>query len=140
MEFAVECRSPRIKEFLEHMIPEMIDKLGLNRYNTLKFVKEERTVDAENSEGVTVPLPGLNTIIVAVKSTRDFAKLGATLAHEMVHVKQIAAGKLKTNTRGGVTWNGKKFKASTPYLNRPWEIEAFQKQELIFRRAIENHS
>ena len=139
MEFAVEARSKRAKEFLEHMIPEMIDQLGLQRYNKALLVKVEKTVDDEGSEGITVPLPGINAIIVAIKSTRDLAKMGSTIAHEMVHVKQIASGKLKT-VNSKIMWNGKRFKASTPYLNRPWEVEAFQKQELIFRRAIEKHS
>jgi hypothetical protein len=139
MEFAVEARSPRAKEFLEHMIPEMIEQLGLARYNKALLVRVERKVDEENSDGVTVPLPGLNAIVVAVRSTRDLTKLGATVAHEMVHVKQIASGKLKT-VKSKIQWNGKLFKASTPYLSRPWEVEAFQRQELIFRRAIERHS
>ncbi len=139
MEFAVEARSKRAKEFLEHMIPEMIEQLGLARYNKALLVRVEKDVDGENSEGITVPLPGINAIVVAIKSTRDLAKMGSTIAHEMVHVKQIASGKLKAGSRK-IMWNGKKFKPSTPYLSRPWEVEAFQKQELIFRRAIEKHS
>jgi hypothetical protein len=139
MEFAVETRSKRTKEFLEHMIPEMIDQLGLARYNKALLVRVEKDVDGENSEGITVALPGINAIVVALRSTRDFAKLGATIAHEMVHVKQIASGKLKTTNRK-IVWNGKSYKSSTPYLSRPWEVEAFQKQEIIFRRAIERHS
>jgi hypothetical protein len=139
MEYAVEARSKRAKEFLEHMIPEMIDQLGLQRYNKALLVKVEKTVDDEGSEGITVPLPGINAIVVAIKSTRDLAKMGSTIAHEMVHVKQIASGKLKT-VNSKIMWNGKRFKKSTPYLYRPWEVEAFQKQELIFRRAIEKHS
>lgn len=139
MEYAVEARSKRAKEFLEHMVPEMIDQLGLQRYNKALLVKVEKTVDDEGSEGITVPLPGINAIVVAIKSTRDLAKMGSTIAHEMVHVKQIASGKLKT-VNSKIMWNGKRFNKSTPYLYRPWEVEAFQKQELIFRRAIEKHS
>jgi len=139
MEYAVEARSKRAKEFLEHMIPEMIDQLGLQRYNKALLVKVERKVDDEGSEGITVPLPGIGAIVVAIKSTRDLAKMGSTIAHEMVHVKQIASGKLKAGSRS-IMWNGRKYRPSTPYLNRPWEVEAFQKQELIFRRAIEKHS
>jgi hypothetical protein len=54
----------------------------------------------------------------------------------MVHVKQIAKGKLKT-VKGINFWNGKKYSNKTKYLDQPWEIEAFSKQELIFRRAID---
>jgi hypothetical protein len=139
MEFAIEARSKRAKEFLEHMVPEMIDQLGLSRYNKALLIRVEKTVDSEDSEGVTVPLPGIGAIVVAIKSTRDLAKMGSTIAHEMVHVKQIASGKLKAGSRS-IMWNGRKYRPSTPYLSRPWEVEAFQKQELIFRRAIEKHS
>jgi hypothetical protein len=49
----------------------------------------------------------------------------------------MAKGTLKTTKNGVQVWAGKRFSKNTAYLSRPWEIEAFSKQELILRRAIE---
>ena len=38
---------------------------------------------------------------------------------------------------GLYVWLGKMYSKKTPYLDMPWEIEAFSKQELILRRAFE---
>ena len=63
--------------------------------------------------------------------------MGITLAHEMVHVRQMAKGTLKSVAKGYSTWNGKLYNSKkTKYLDQPWEQDAFAKQELIFRRAI----
>jgi hypothetical protein len=64
-------------------------------------------------------------------------EIGLTLAHEMVHVAQMAKGKLKTAKNGSAVWCGKQYSKRTKYLNMPWEVDAFSKQEIIFRRAIE---
>ena len=34
-------------------------------------------------------------------------------------------------------WKGKFYGRGVAYLQQPWEIDAFAKQELIFRRAID---
>jgi hypothetical protein len=62
--------------------------------------------------------------------------MGVTLAHEMVHVRQMAKGILKVEN-GVNYWRGKKYGKKTKYLDMPWEQDAFSKQELIFRRAVE---
>jgi hypothetical protein len=51
----------------------------------------------------------------------------------------MAKGKLKSTKRGAHLWAGKVFSKSTKYLERPWEVEAFSRQELIFRRALEEN-
>jgi hypothetical protein len=53
----------------------------------------------------------------------------------MVHVRQMAKGKFKSLPNGN-TWNGKLYTKKTKYLDQPWEQDAFAKQELVFRRAI----
>ena len=59
----------------------------------------------------------------------------ASIAHEMVHVKQLARGTLSHTIKRGkeiMFWRGKKI--DLPYLERPWEIEAYGKQEILARR------
>jgi len=56
----------------------------------------------------------------------------------MVHVKQLAKGTLKPLGSGVNIWAGKKYSKKTKYLDMPWELDAFARQEIILRRAIEN--
>lgn len=64
-----------------------------------------------------------------------------TLAHEMVHVKQIAKGTLKYFIENGeevAIWRGKHVDTTKMlYVDRPWELEAYSKQEILVRRICD---
>lgn len=53
-----------------------------------------------------------------------------SLAHEMVHVHQYATRRLTENSRYPI-WRGKPFKETKEYIELPWEIEAFWKEESL---------
>jgi hypothetical protein len=62
------------------------------------------------------------------------ADLVQCLAHEMVHVKQIAKGQLQLDSKSNQTWLGQKV--NTVYHERPWEQEAFARERLLASRAL----
>ncbi len=134
MEYAVQSRSKRTKEFIEGILPSLIKQLRLKRSKKLLFVKIVRN-NLDDNDGLTSYLEQFGAIVVLLKP-QSLERLGVTLAHEMVHVKQIANGTLKT-VKGVNYWNGKRYNKKTKYLDMPWEVEAFSKQELLFRRAID---
>ena len=111
----------------------MLDQLKLTRSRYLLHIIVDR--DIEHS-GETIPLIGINTMLVVLKPTRKVLDLGVTLAHELTHVAQFAKGTLQVTAKGK-KWKGKFYGGNVAYLQQPWEIDAFSKQELIFRRAIE---
>jgi predicted metal-dependent phosphotriesterase family hydrolase len=84
---------------------------------------------------MTVPLNGLDSYVVVVKPMK-LKDLGLTLAHEMVHVRQMSKGILQI-VNGINYWCGKRYTKKTKYLEQPWELDAFARQEIIFRKAIE---
>jgi len=132
MEFYVEANR-QTKRYIESLLPSMLSQLKLNRSKKFLHI----TVDSEIEEsGTTIPLLGLDTILVVIKPTKDKVDLGITLAHELTHVRQFAKGILKVTAKGK-KWKGKFYSRSVAYLQQPWEIDAFSKQELIFRRAID---
>src|SRR5690606_17803051 len=60
-----------------------------------------------------------------------FVELRSTLAHEAVHVAQMATGRLKSDSATGWYWDGK-FYGHQPYTGkdhidnqRPWEYDAY---------------
>lgn len=136
MEFKVEAKK-RNKKFIEALVPSMIKQLKLERSKKVVVIRVANEC-GEGNDGTTVDL-GINYgYIVVIRPRRALKEIGATLAHEMVHVKQLAKGQLKQRSTGSFIWAGKRYSKKTAYLNMPWEIEAFSKQELILRRAFED--
>ena len=133
MEFKVSG-SKRNKKFVEAILPSMITQLGLD--SSRKAVVIQIEDDGTDNMGSTIPVDALDSYIVVVKPHRKLKDIGFTLAHEMVHVRQMAKGILKS-VKNGHTWAGKRYSNKTKYLDMPWEQDAFARQEIIFRRAIE---
>jgi hypothetical protein len=132
MEFHVEG-GPKTRRFIEAVLPSMLTQLGLDSSRRLLMVKMDRELE---DHGTTIPMAGIDTILVVLKPRRNLIELGVTLAHELVHVRQLAKGILQMTPRGK-KWRGKFYSRRTPYLDQPWEQEAFARQEIIFRRAID---
>ena len=132
MEYHIEAGA-KTRRYIESVLPSMLTQLGLNRSRKLLVIK----VDQDLAEqGTTIPLMGINTMLVVLKPTRNWINLGVTLAHELTHVAQFAKGYLKPVAKGTI-WKGKFYGRNHPYLDQPWEIQAFARQEIVFRRAIE---
>jgi hypothetical protein len=133
MEFYVETRSTKTRKFIEAILPSMLEQTKLTNNKRLLHIKFDR--DFEDL-GTMVPLLGIDTFLIVIKPTRNMHELGVTLAHELIHVAQVAKGKLRFVPRGCI-WQGKFYNRKVPYLSKPWEVQAFREQELLFRRAVE---
>lgn len=131
MEYAVEARNANHKKWIETLLPSMIRQLGLERSRKTLLV----SVEKNDNMGGTMALDPIDAYVVTI-SPAKLKDMGLTLAHEMVHVRQMARGILKT-VDGKNYWKGKRYTKRVKYLDQPWEQDAFARQELIFRRAIE---
>lgn len=133
MELHVEA-GPKTKRYIEALVPSMLTQLGLDKNRKLLMIK----MDSELEEmGTTIPMTGIDTYLVVLKPTRNLYALGVTLAHELVHVRQMAKGILQIMPKGRRKWKGKSYGRDVAYLQQPWELDAFARQEIVFRRAIE---
>lgn len=133
MDFFVDA-PPQAKKFIEAIVPSMLEQLKLTRSRKLLMIRVER--DCEDP-GITLDLTELSgCYLVVLKKDRDWDRFGLTLAHELVHVKQMAKGIMRTDDRGTFYWRGQAYNQATAYLDRPWEVQAFSCQELILRRAL----
>ena len=111
----------------------MVEQLGLTKTKKSLLIRLEQ--DCEGM-GYTVPVDILDSYVVVIKPTMSIKAIGVTLAHEMVHVRQMAKGFLKI--KNGINyWCGKRYTKRTKYLDQPWEQDAFARQEIVFRKAIE---
>lgn len=134
MEYIIVTKSKTTKRFFERIVPEMIKELKLTRSRKTVMIKVTNK-EIPDHDGATAPLDAIDSYVVLIKP-KSLKDMGVTLAHEMVHVKQLAKGTLK-QVKGANYWKGKRYRKNHKYLNLPWEIEAFSKQELLFRRVIE---
>jgi hypothetical protein len=140
MEYLVEASNTKIRQYLETLMPKMIRELGLT--NSRRAVLVKVTKDTQDAmEGSTQYLEWADCYLVLLRpparqTLASTIALSTTLAHEMVHVRQMAKGILKVTDKG-TYWRGRKYKKSTPYLQLPWEVDAFARQEIVFRRSIE---
>jgi hypothetical protein len=132
MEYYIEA-GPATKRFIESVLPNMLSQLKLTKSRKFLHIKLDKEIE---NAGECIPLNGINTYLVVLKPKRDLSNLGITLAHELTHVAQFAKGILKVSPKGKI-WNGKFYGRGVAYLQQPWEVQAFAKQEIIFRRAID---
>lgn len=133
MRYEIRTRSERTRRFIDHVMPSMIQQLGLARSNAFVLIDITRSA-GEGNDGSTVPIPGLNSYVICIKPGA-WQHLGVTLAHEMVHVRQLAKGILRAEN-GKKYWRGKLYSNRLKYTNQPWEQDALARQEIVFRRAI----
>lgn len=136
IEFKVNGNSLKAK-FVRAILPSLIRQLNLENSSKCFVVQLERggAVDG-GGFGATIPIGVADGYMVVINSQKRLAEIARTLAHELVHVKQMAKGQLKILPKHYV-WMGKKYSKNTAYLDMPWEQEAFAKQEMLMRRAIE---
>jgi hypothetical protein len=134
MEFKVNASSAKKRRFIEAILPSMIEQLGLT--NSRKAVVVQLESDCEGM-GMTVPMDIIDSYVVVIQPKMSIKDIGLTLAHEMVHVRQMAKGILKT-VNGTHYWAGKRYTKRTKYLDQPWEQDAFARQEIVFRKAIDS--
>lgn len=62
-------------------------------------------------------------------------EIGEMLAHELIHIEQMANGRLdlRPADKGFVIWEGKE-RTATPYSrNFPWEQEAYKRMGSLWR-------
>jgi hypothetical protein len=63
---------------------------------------------------------------IEVNKDQSFENFCVTICHEMVHVKQYVRKELFSDVIF--------YKTREEYLNLPWEIEAYEKQEILFKK------
>jgi len=141
MEYLVEATTPQVSKFLDSLMPSMIEQLGLTRSRRAVLVKVTDEIE-EGMQGATLNIEIADCYLVLIKQPKRITKaslleMGTTLAHEMVHVRQLAKGQMKFLPNQARIWMGKRYNKRTHYLDQPWELDAFARQEILFRKAIE---
>lgn len=131
MEIKVSGRSKDTCKLIETLAKFYATELGLTRskYKLTIFTVTGLARDGRVSGSVFAI--GDKQLIMGIDSRLKVAPLIESLAHEMVHVKQLALGQLKhvSKPRGKshYLWLGKRYN-KVDYYDSPWELEAYGRQ------------
>jgi hypothetical protein len=141
MEYKVEATSQKAQKFLDSLMPSFIEQLGLTNSKRAVLVKVTKDLDQE-FQGSTMNVEIADCMLVMIRAPKritamSLIEMATTLAHEMVHVRQLAKGIMRFSHGEVRYWKGKRYTKKTKYLDMPWEIDAFSKQEILLRRAFD---
>lgn len=138
MELEIAMRRGHRKFLTETAIRFFIKELGLERSRYSLIVTTDKTLHKdENALGLVFRI-GERDIAMILDSRISYKDMVETIAHEMVHVKQIARGTLDTViSRGRMfqTWKGKRAD-NIAYHRRPWELEAFRRERELTNNFV----
>jgi hypothetical protein len=135
MEFVVDMRNGNRKDMIEGCLRVFIRELKLEKSKTQLFVFSKKDFEKEQGcAGMVYPYAeGL--ITMDLDSRMSVEKLIEVVAHEMVHVKQIAKGQLKYVGKK-MFWKGQRvYPKKMSYYDHPWEIEAWKMQRYLETRV-----
>ncbi len=141
MEHAVEAGNAKCQKFLASVMPSMIKQLGLEKSKRAVLVRVTDDIEP-GMHGATLHIEIADCYLVLLRKPKRLTpaaliNMSTTLAHEMVHVRQLAKGQMKFAKNQARIWMGKRYSKNTHYLDQPWELDAFARQEIIVRRALE---
>lgn len=121
------------KELMLSLAQFFAKELNVHKSNYKVFIVTDPSLKDDGNNGLCART-GKREITVALYSRLSFTKLLYTLAHEMVHVKQMIRGHYRQESMKygkGVYhyWLGKRV--NKEYHKRPWEIEAMSRESLL---------
>lgn len=137
-----EALRPIVHKFLSVLTPEYVETLGaltadelvINCHETIELAQDGHPI-----AGAIVPDFGNRVSYVAIAN--DGNEMSRVLTHELIHVLQLASGRLGITRNGSSrTWDG--VEMNVGYFDRPWEIQAYalDRQDNAFELFVKEHS
>ena len=135
MQVVLDMRKSDRKNMIEGCITLFIRELKLEKSKNTLFIFSRKDLEKETGAAGMVYPHSAGLITMDLDSRLKIDKLIQTLAHEMVHVKQIAKGQLSYDGKK-VFWKGERFYPKRmSYYNHPWEIDAWRNEKVLASRV-----
>jgi hypothetical protein len=135
MEVVLDMRNSDRKDMIEGCIKLFIRELKLEKSKTTLFVFSKKDFEKETGAAGMVYPYAEGLITMDLDSRLPLDKLIHTLAHEMVHVRQIAKGQLAYEGKK-IFWLGKRvYPKRMSYYDHPWEIDAWRNEKVLASRV-----
>ena len=123
--------------------------MSVRMANTIKVkIHVRKTVCKKNTYGQVHSLltgsKGQREFLIELNANVDIHQMLQTLAHEMIHVKQLATKQLqyrywKSDKQLHARWEGQELGTvgSIPYSERPWEVDARNNERLYYKCFVD---
>lgn len=135
MNVVLDMRKSDRKDMIEGCITLFIRELKLEKSKSTLFVFSKKNFENETGAAGMVYPYAEGLITMDLDSRLSVDKLIQTLAHEMVHVKQIAKGQLSYEGKK-IFWKGKRYYPKRmSYYDHPWEIDAWRNEKVLASRV-----
>ena len=134
MEIKIVSRSNPRKIAIELVTKFLRKELKLERSTFVLTIYTMSGLRKREGYNGVVAQTGEREITMMVDSRLVEGELVQCVAHEMVHVKQIAKGQLTLDKFSRQLWLGQRV--NKVYYERPWEQEAFARERLLASRAL----
>jgi hypothetical protein len=139
MEFDVQIRGKVRKDLINKVIKFYAEQLNIDHFKYKILVVNNKQLRRGQGFNGQVWQSDYREMTIELDSYLPMIRLLTTLAHEMVHVKQMVRGQYQIikarNGRVVTEWCGKRVKAE--YLSRPWELEAFKRENILVMKLYE---
>jgi hypothetical protein len=119
------------KDFIEGIVQLFISELKLSSSKKELVIFTKKGFEKETGAAGMVYPYDENIIAMDLDSQLAPEKLVDVLSHEMVHVKQLAKGRLKYKGKK-IYWKGNFVNhKKLSYYDHPWEHEAWRNQKIL---------
>lgn len=135
-----------IVNFSKHNYVDTVVSIGLdvlnvkNNYITIRDVPEQivESFRKQNDMDLGASIVGANDQYIIY--VNELSRMTSTkiISHELIHLEQYDSDRLRVISSGVVIWEGKEMNVlDIPYNDRPWEKEAFRRQDDLEKKILE---
>jgi hypothetical protein len=119
------------KSYLDTLVSEGLDVLGLkSEFVTIKTMNPSFKGSLGSDNELRAFIIGQNNQYIIYVDDLSRHESLTVLSHELIHLEQYSSGRLIRMEQHFIMFNGEVFNVdNVPYKERPWEIEAFNKEK-----------
>lgn len=135
-----------VTNFSSHQYVDTIVSIGLDilnikdNYVTIRDVPEQivESFKKQNDMDLGASIIGANDQYIIYINEMSRTTSTKIISHELIHLEQYDSNRLRVIGNGVVIWEGKEIDVlSIPYNDRPWEREAFRRQDDLEKKLLE---
>jgi predicted metallopeptidase len=145
-EFIELSENNTITNFSSHKYVDTVVSVGLDllnikdNYVTIRDVPEQivESFKQQNDMDLGASIIGAKDQYIIYINKMSRTTSTKIISHELIHLEQYDSGRLRVIGNGVVIWEGKEINVlDIPYNDRPWEREAFKRQDDLEKKLLE---
>jgi hypothetical protein len=117
-------------EYLDTIAHVALDILDIHN-QTIRISRQSTSIDLDNNTKTKAYIYSKgNQSVLMINESKNRLDNIRTIAHELIHLEQRYSGKLYIDDKI-VKWMGIEYDPKLPYAERPWEIDAYRRENIL---------